>query len=145
MATEKRSAISQVNGKFVDNGKNKPMHGQAPNAEAGNINVDPLLSSHEKSKSSDSFRGSQLRVSSQRRAKNSGIEDEDELSPTLPELSPRGELPEPGQKDPTRQSPDDQAEDDFHSLPPSMPYRPEQKSIKTIDELMASSKPDLEG
>lgn len=138
MATEKKSSISQVNGKFIDNSKPRPIRGQ--HSEAGKPNIDPSI--HEKSKSSDSFRGSHLRVSSQRKNKNSGIEDEDELSPTLPELSPQERSPVPD----ATPGPEAELEEDFQAEPASIPsHRPKQKSIKTIDELMASSKPDLEG
>ena len=153
MATEKKSSISQVNGKFIDTGKANPSRGPPQNTLEGKTSIGQTLKNNEKSKSTDSLKPSKLRISSQRNKKNSGIEDEDELSPTLPELGPEEELPDDQAIDPPSKSPpekiqaiNEDIEEDLQSVPSSKPsHRPKQNSIMTIDQLMASSKPDLEG
>lgn len=154
MATEKKSSISQVNGKFIDTGKVNPSRGLSQNTGEGKNSLDQTLKNHEKSKSTDTLRTSKIRVSSQRNKKHSGFEDEDELSPTLPELSPREESPDDQPEDPPSVKPpskiqediQEDLEEDLQSMPSNNPtHRPKQNSIMTIDQLMASSKPDLEG
>jgi hypothetical protein len=147
MESEDSPAISQSNGRFFDN-KRKVLNrvpGRSENLEAQDSNkssqsvTTPIHD--QKSKSTDNFRGSRLKISS---SKNSSFLDEDELSPTLPDLSPKDQEEENSKvknfQVPKTESILEESQEDFESPSRSLPS---QKPMN-IDLLLTASKPDLE-